>query len=380
MKGAAAGLAALLSSFAFVPRAVAADPREAWAGRWIDTWVAESHADPALFDKPKLVREALAGGRLDEPRDALADRLRTLVLSAYYAFAPLDARHDDRERYRLPFGLEVPRYLVQGVNGPYTHQGQHAFDFAMPVGTDVLAARAGVVARIRDGFTEGGLDARLAGRSNAVFVLHDDGTFAEYSHLRPGILPREGKRVAQGERLAASGHTGLSAGPHLHFAVSRRSSPTAVATVPIRFGVGNPAGFVPKEGEFYGGRSKLNVTLRVTAGSQPLDESNPLRLAPSASASLSVGLVEPGGETSDVTKSAATSFLAPTLWSVRVDARGVVTASPSPDFAAAFAKLPAQYQSSQRGGWGIVLVTHEDEARGRFGFASVPVLIGDAAR
>ena len=62
------------------------------------------------------------------------------------------ARHDPRARYRMPFGGSEPRVLGQGVGGHFSHTGpgHHAFDFSMPWGTPVLAARAGRVIAVRE--------------------------------------------------------------------------------------------------------------------------------------------------------------------------------------------------------------------------------------
>ena len=96
----------------------------------------------------------------------------------------------------------------------------HASDYDVPVGTPVLAARAGVVAAIDQGFTAAGADAAFADRGNAVQVLHDDGTWALYLHIDTrSARVRIGERVAEGQVLALSGHNGQSTGPHLHFAV-----------------------------------------------------------------------------------------------------------------------------------------------------------------
>jgi hypothetical protein len=60
---------------------------------------------------------------------------------------------------------------------------------------------------------------------------------------------------------------------------------------------------------------------------------------------------------------------------VVVDGEGVVTASPTPDYAAAIRRMPA---GQAQIGWGVVVVSHEDAAAGRYGFASVPVVVRDA--
>lgn len=127
---------------------------------------------------------------------------------------------DPAIRYRFPFGGDLPRRLSQGVDGGSTHKGlsSFAFDFEMPVGTPVLAARGGVVLAVVDGYSAGGRNVD-PNNSNSVLIYHDDDTVAMYSHLRSGIPVVAGDIVGVGALLGLSGNSGFSTGPHLHFAV-----------------------------------------------------------------------------------------------------------------------------------------------------------------
>jgi murein DD-endopeptidase MepM/ murein hydrolase activator NlpD len=355
-------------------------PIEAQGEQWIAAWAKEFHEPASRYDAKALALAAKAGARPDEPHAAYFDRLARAIQATDYGFAPVGATHDDAVRYRLPYPLEMPRMLSQGVDGPFTHQGResYAFDFAMPIGSPVVAARDGTVVRVHDGFSKGGLDNRFVMHANEVLVLHADGTFGVYTHLSKGVPVHEGQVVKQGDVIASSGDTGLTAGPHLHFAVYRRDADATITSVPIRFGVGSPKGFVPEQNQFYGGKPKQTVALVVTSGGAPLSEQSPLRIAKGARAALAVSLTASGAQPEDVTRAATTRFFAPTGWSIVVDAQGTVTASPTPDYAAAIAKLDPKQNPSGATGWGVVVVTYEDASKGRFGFASVPVLVGDA--
>lgn len=404
MKRALLALSMLAASAIALPSA-AQDPREAEAIRIATGWIIDRHADPTEFEIPKLVTASLASAKPGEAPEVFLDRLAVLITDAYHSFAPLGATPDPTMRYRLPFPLEVPRFCVQGVDGPTSHMGaiRFAFDFAMPVGTPILAAREGTIARVTDGFKEAGLDPSFVMKANAVLILHADGTFADYAHLRTGAVVKPGQQVKQGDLIGYSGHTGFSSGPHLHFAVMRRAGPGDLETVPIRFGVGSPKGFVPVANEFYGGAPKNNVPLLVTANGAPIDLEKGVDVAAGGRIELAVALTGPGMTPTDVTKAAQTHYLAPTSWSVTVDSRGIITATPSPDYVAAKAALARQAkaapvrgergvtgdapsgnllaaQASQQATWGVVIVSYEDPAKQRFGFSSVPIVIRDAAR
>ena len=96
---------------------------------------------------------------------------------------------------------------------------RYAYDIGMPIGTDILAMRAGLVVRAEESFFDG--DNQL-GHENHVFVEHEDGTVARYVHLTHlGALVEPGEQVQQGQRIGLSGHTGNSSGPHLHVDVTR---------------------------------------------------------------------------------------------------------------------------------------------------------------
>jgi len=159
--------------------------------------------------------------------------------------------HRPSEPYAIPFGGIEPRQLSSGYGAP-THQAanHYAFDFAMPEGTPVLAARGGVVVWVQDGFSEGGLDPDLIDRANLVAVGHEDGTIASYGHLRDGLEVVVGDTVHTGQLLGWSGATGFAGIPHLHFHVGKRLMGGMSRTIPVEFAVGgDPATLV--EGEWY---------------------------------------------------------------------------------------------------------------------------------
>jgi murein DD-endopeptidase MepM/ murein hydrolase activator NlpD len=124
--------------------------------------------------------------------------------------------------YRLPWPSGISHLCVQGNRAVVSHRGfdEFAYDFAMPVGSDVCAARAGVVEYVEVEHDGNGFRAP----NNVICVKHDDSTFAVYAHLKlNGSYVEVGDQVAQGQRIAGSGNVGTSMMPHLHFDVREAS-------------------------------------------------------------------------------------------------------------------------------------------------------------
>lgn len=85
------------------------------------------------------------------------------------------------------------------------HQG---IDWACPVGTAVMASSTGTVTRAGWG----------SGYGYVVYIRHADGRETRYGHLSK-VLVKAGQTVQQGQKIALSGNTGRSTGPHLHFEI-----------------------------------------------------------------------------------------------------------------------------------------------------------------
>lgn len=119
-------------------------------------------------------------------------------------------------------GTKIPPTYIRPISGGRTSSGfgsrsaptkgastnHKGIDWAVPIGTAVVASNAGTV-------TKAGW---ASGYGYAVYIKHADGRETRYAHLSK-VLVKVGQTVAQGQRIALSGNTGRSTGPHLHFEI-----------------------------------------------------------------------------------------------------------------------------------------------------------------
>lgn len=149
----------------------------------------------------------------------------------------------DSSPYKLPWAAGISRFVAQGNRSFTTHRDLHlyAWDFAMPVGTPVIASRDGVVVHVEvnhDGFQP---------LANYILIQHADGDQTGYAHLKKnGSLVKVGDHVLQGQSIGFSGRVGIALFPHLHFYATTGGGKTAK---PISFR--EVSGGVPFAGHFY---------------------------------------------------------------------------------------------------------------------------------
>ncbi|MCB5169921.1 M23 family metallopeptidase [Streptomyces bambusae] len=143
---------------------------------------------------------------------------QALAAEAKPAKAPAWADPVDSYRLTATFGNSGARWASK-------HSGQ---DFAVPVGTPVKAVHTGVVVKAG---ANGAGDGPAYG--NAVVIKHANGTYSQYAHLSK-VLVRAGQKVTTDQRIALSGNTGNSTGPHLHFEI--RTTPNYGSAInPVAF-------------------------------------------------------------------------------------------------------------------------------------------------
>lgn len=137
----------------------------------------------------------------------------------YYAIRAADGKFYDRSGAGLAHGfMRFPtarQYRVSSNFNPHRlnpvtgrvapHKG---VDFAIPLGTPVLAVGDGEVIVAK----------RSGGAGNYVAIRHGRQYMTRYMHMKK-LLVKPGDKVKRGERVGLSGNTGRSTGPHLHFEV-----------------------------------------------------------------------------------------------------------------------------------------------------------------
>lgn len=113
-------------------------------------------------------------------------------------------------QFTFPFHNSYPitQRFGERITDPNGHSG---VDFALPKGTNVRAAAAGIIKAVH-----------WSQRGYGIHILIDHGGGIEslYAHLLTTSFP-VGTAVEPGQIIAMSGSSGNSTGPHLHFEIRR---------------------------------------------------------------------------------------------------------------------------------------------------------------
>ena len=129
---------------------------------------------------------------------------------------------------RIEVGTQTPPTYIKPLSGGRQSSGygmrkaptkgastnHRAIDWATPTGTAIWASCGGTVS----------VAGWQSGYGYVVYINHPDGNQTRYGHLSK-ILVSSGQKVKQGQKIALSGNTGRSTGPHLHFELRVNGTP-----------------------------------------------------------------------------------------------------------------------------------------------------------
>jgi murein DD-endopeptidase MepM/ murein hydrolase activator NlpD len=172
--------------------------------------------------------------------------------NAYNFGNALQENFDNDYIYSLPYEKGETQSIFQGYDGKFSHQNELALDFDLKIGSPILAAREGIVVEVINNNTQNCPDISCAKYNNRIFIMHSDGTFADYSHLKyHGAIIKKGEFVKKDQVLGYSGSTGFASGPHLHFAVFINRIDGIRTFIETKFKTSESEGTLLEEGKSY---------------------------------------------------------------------------------------------------------------------------------
>ena len=155
----------------------------------------------------------------------ITDRKKAAKFNYSYTtnYGDINLNNTDEFIYDLPFRKSQKFKVMQGYNGTFSHADKYALDFEMPLGTEIMTMREGIVIEVIDLNSKTCPEKECVEFNNQIIVYHPDGTFAEYVHIKQNSSKvRKGESVVKGQVIAESGNVGWSTGPHLHISIFKQ--------------------------------------------------------------------------------------------------------------------------------------------------------------
>ena len=192
----------------------------------IDTAVKTVEVQAEVVKAPAVVAKEIAKPTSKEvvvaPETVMPEKTTPVIEEKPLPPYDTSAKFSSAYQYNLPFKKGGNYLISQGYFTKGSHANIFALDFAMPEGTQVLAAREGQVVEVVQKNLRGCDSEACKNSDNYILILHPDGSYAKYGHLKQnGAAVAKGDIVAVDQMLAYSGNTGWSTTPSLHFEVYR---------------------------------------------------------------------------------------------------------------------------------------------------------------
>jgi murein DD-endopeptidase MepM/ murein hydrolase activator NlpD len=147
-------------------------------------------------------------------------------------------KNDTSYIYWLPFAQGKKFFLAQAANSQMSHKNELSLDFKMKKGSQICAAREGIVTEVKKDSDKGGLKDEYLALGNHIIIRHNDGSIAQYWHLdKEGAFVNVGDTVTKGQLIGLSGNTGYTAFPHLHFQVKNKEGKQILTRFLTRRGI-----------------------------------------------------------------------------------------------------------------------------------------------
>lgn len=185
-------------------------------GQTLDEAASEVRARVFPVEQIPLDRAMTALRSQPDPRK---DREAKEIWAVYQRFNPKTAWVGGK--FTLPVAPGTPTSALFGDTRQYLYSDgttaadyHRGHDFAVVVGTPVVACAAGTVA----------LSSSRELTGNTVVIEHAPGLYSVYFHLSRSLV-KPGQKVVAGQSIAFSGATGLVTGPHLHWEVRSGGTP-----------------------------------------------------------------------------------------------------------------------------------------------------------
>lgn len=144
-----------------------------------------------------------------------------------------------QSKYVLPFPPKNFSTVLQSNCTNDSHRGpwRYGYDFKIPVGEYVYAARAGTVIKVKQD-----VDVNDQSGINYIYIRHPDNSIGRYMRLKKdSSLVQVDNLVTQGQQLAQVGKTDGAPFSHLHFDVVSGSDTNQTLVISFKNAAGSTA-------------------------------------------------------------------------------------------------------------------------------------------